>query len=163
MSAYARVAIAAAATSVALVFPGSVQAAPAPAVQGVGYAGETAQGLPVALILTNDRKKIKRFDMPWVALPAQCSSGMPYVSATTFGAGSTPALAIGAGKRFRHTFTDAFTFADATAIEEVPTVRGTIGRTRASGTFRATAVVRDAAGTELTRCDTGAIRWTALQ
>jgi hypothetical protein len=48
-------------------------------------------------------------------------------------------------------------------VEERPVVRGTVGRTRASGTFRATAVVTDATGAEINRCDTGTIRWTAVE
>jgi hypothetical protein len=99
----------------------------------------------------------------WVALPGQCSSGLPYVSATMFGGGATKAPAISSRKRFRHTFNDSLSIPGVAAIEEVPVVRGTVGRTRAFGTFRVTAIVKDAAGAEINRCDTGTIAWTTVQ
>lgn len=150
----------AAATVVAAAPAAAKRAAP---LQGVGYAGETAQDLPMSLVLTANRKAIKRLDIMWIALPGQCSTLMPYVSATTFGADNTKAIALSSGKRFRHTFVDALTLPEVGSIEEHPVVRGTVGRTRAFGTFRATAVVKDAAGAEVTRCDTGTISWTAVQ
>jgi hypothetical protein len=133
-----------------------------PAAAGLAYVGESEQGLSVSLLLTKDRRKVKRFEIDWLALPTQCTSGLPYISMTTFGAGSTPALTI-RSKRFRHTFADDFKVPGVIDLQEVPIVRGTVGLKRAFGVFRATAVVRNEAGTEINRCDTGSIPWTAKQ
>ena len=131
--------------------------------QGYGWVGETTQDLPVSFVLTKDRKKIKRLDIEWYALPDQCSSALPYGSRTTFGAGATKALPINARKSFGHTFLDALAIPGMITMEETPIINGTVGRTRAFGTFSATAVIKDGAGTEITRCDTGPIAWTAIQ
>jgi hypothetical protein len=146
----------------AVVSGAAAAAAPRPPAEGFGWAGETVQGLPFSFVLTKDRKKIKRLDVEWYALPEQCSSGLPYGSRTTFGAGETKALPI-TRKSFGHTFLDAFAIPGVITIEETPVVSGTLGRTRAFGTFSAIAVLKDGAGTEITRCDTGPIAWTAIQ
>lgn len=137
-------------------------ARPAP-VEGLAYTGVTMQDLPISFVLTKDRKKIKRLDIEWVALPAECTSRLPYVSRTTFGSGASKPLALSSRKRFAHTFSDSLTLPGVIALDERPVVRGTVGRRRAFGTFRATAVVRDAAGVEVNRCDIGTISWTAIQ
>lgn len=146
------------------VAPAAARTAPEPASgKGFAYAGETTQGLPISFVLTKDRTKIKRLDVEWLALPTQCSTGLPYMSRTTFGAGSTKALAISPRKNFRHTFADNLTLPRVLTLEEQPVVRGTVGRTRAFGTFRATVVIRDGSGAEINRCQTEAITWTAIQ
>jgi len=134
-------------------------ARPAP----VAYSGQTMQDLQISFVLTKDRRKIKRLDIEWVGLPAECSSDLPYVSRTTFRSGGSKTLALSAGKSFRHTFIDGVTLLGGIALEERPVVRGSVGRTRAFGMFRATAVLRDAAGVELNRCDIAAIAWTVVQ
>ncbi len=136
------------------------RAAPA---RGVAYAGQTSQDLPMSFVLSRDRKSIKRLDIDWFGPAAQCTSGLTYPSGTTFGGRNTRALKLSSRKKFRHTFLDALTIAGVARIEEHPVVRGTVGRTRASGTFRATAVVTDAAGAEINRCDTGTITWRAVE
>lgn len=140
----------------------SAAVAPRLPAEGLAWVGETVQGLPVSFVLTKDRKKIKRLDVEWYALPGQCSGGLPYASRTTFGAGETKALPI-TRKSFRHTFADAFALPGVIAMEETPVISGTVGRTRAFGTFSAVAVIKDGAGTEVTRCDTGPIPWKAIQ
>ena len=137
-------------------------AAPAPA-RGVAYAGSTSQDQPVSFVLSRDRKSIKRFDIDWYGPLTQCSNGVAYVSGTTFGAGKTPALKLSSRRTFRHTYLDDLSVPGIARVEERPVVRGTVGRTRASGTFRATAIVTDATGAELNRCDTGTIRWRAVE
>jgi len=131
--------------------------------QGVAYAGETSQDLPVSFVLSRDRKTIKRFDIEWYAPFAQCLNGVVYVSGSTFGARKTKALRLSSRRTFRHTYVDDLTVPGVAHVEERPVVRGTAGRTRASGTFRATAVVTDGTGAEINRCDTGTIRWRAVQ
>jgi hypothetical protein len=140
----------------------SAPAAPARA-QGVAYAGATSQDLPVSLVLSRDRRTIRRLDIDWYATIEQCTSGVAYVSGTTFGARRTKALRLGSRRTFRHTYVDALTVPGTARVEERPVVRGTVGRTRASGRFRATAVVTDATGAEINRCDTGTITWTAVE
>ena len=66
-------------------------------------------------------------------------------------------------RTFRHTYVDALTVPAVARVEETPVVRGTVGRTRASGAFRATAVVTDAAGAVINRCDTGTLTWRAVE
>lgn len=137
------------------------RAAPAP---GVAYAGQTSQDIPVSFVVSRDRKTIRRFDIEWYAPAAQCTSGITYMSGTTFGARKTKALKLSSRRRtFRHTYVDALTVPGVARVEERPVVRGTVGRSRASGTFRATAIVTDAAGLEINRCDTGTLRWTAVE
>jgi hypothetical protein len=142
-------------------------AAPAPAAParspGVAYAGETSQDSPVSFVLSRDRKTIKRLDIDWYATLTQCTNGVAYVSGNTFGAAKTKALKLSSRGTFRQTYVDALTVAGVAHVEERPVVRGTVGRTRASGTFRATVIVTDAAGAEINRCDTGTIRWRAVQ
>jgi len=159
----ARIAVLTVAAAFVLQAPASAAVITKPVDQGLAYAGETDQTLAVSLVLTKDRKKVKRLDISWLALPMQCSSGLPYFSMTTFGGGSTRALAIGATKGFRHTFNDGVSLPGDVSLEEVPTIRGTVGLKRAFGTFRSTVVLKDATGAEVNRCDTGAISWTAVQ
>ena len=140
----------------------SAPAAPARS-QGVAYAGNTSQDSPVSFVLSRDRKTIKRFDIEWYAPLTQCTNGVAYVSGNTFGARKTKALRLSSRGTFRHTYVDALTVPGVAHVEERPVVRGRIGRTRASGTFRATAVVTDGAGAEINRCDTGTIRWRAVE
>jgi hypothetical protein len=140
----------------------SAPAATAPA-RGVAYAGETSQDQPVSFVLSRDRTQIKRFDIDWYASLTRCSNGVAYVSGTTFGARKTKALKLSSRRTFRHTYVDALSVPGVAHVEERPVVRGTVGRTRASGTFRATVVTTDAAGAEINRCDTGTIRWRAVQ
>ena len=144
---------------------GAAAAAAAPRLpaEGLAWVGETVQGLPVSFVLTKDRRKIKRLDIEWYTLPGQCSSTPAYGSRTTFGARATKALPINARKSLGHTFLDAFAIPGVITMEETPIIDGTVGRTRAFGTFSAIAVVKDSAGTEITRCDTGPIAWTAIQ
>jgi hypothetical protein len=118
---------------------------------------------PVASVLARDRRTIKRFDIDWYGPLTQCSNGVAYVSGTTFGASKTKALKLSSRRTFRHTYVDALTVPGVARVEERPVVRGTVGRTRASGTFRATVVVTDGAGAEINRCDTGTIRWRAVE
>ena len=117
----------------------------------------------MSLVLAADRRTIRRLDIAWIALPAQCSSGLPYASSTRFGGGLTKAVALSSAKRFRHTFVDAVTLPEIVTLEEHPVVRGTVGHSRAYGTFRAIAIVKDAAGVEVNRCDTGTISWSTVQ
>jgi len=102
-------------------------ARPAPA-EGLAYSGQTMQDLPISFVLTKDRRKIKRLDIEWVGLPAECSSDLPYVSRTTFRSGGSKTLALSAGKSFRHTFIDGVTLLGGIALEERPVVRGSVGR-----------------------------------
>jgi hypothetical protein len=150
------------ATTLATAGAASAPAAPARA-QGVAYAGQTTQDSPVSFVLSRDRKTIKRFDIDWYAPFTQCTNGVAYVSGTTFGARKTKALRLSSRRTFRHTYVDALTVPGTARVEERPVIRGTVGRTRASGSFRATAVVTDATGAEINRCDTGTIRWTAVE
>jgi hypothetical protein len=152
--------VAAALMAGAVVVPAGAATAPA---RGVAYAGETSQDLPVSFVVSRDRKTIKRLDVEWYAPFAQCTNGVVYVSGSTFGARKTKALKLSSRRTFRHTYVDALTVPGTARVEETPVIRGTVGRTRASGTFRATAVVTDAAGAVLNRCDTGTIRWRAVE
>ena len=145
----------------ALVAPaGPAQSAPA---RGVAYAGQTSQDLPVSFVLARDRRTIRRLDIEWYAEAGQCTSGVTYMSGTTFGARKTRALRLSSRRTFRHTYVDALTVPGVARVEETPVVRGTIGRTRASGAFRVTAVVTDATGAVINRCDTGTLRWSAVE
>ena len=92
----------------------------------------------------------------WYSAPA-------YVSGTTFGARKTKALRLSSRRTFRHAYVDALTVPGVARVEEDAVVRGTVGRTRASGSFRATVVLTDAAGAVINRCDTGTITWRAVE
>ena len=145
--------------AVAAAPPGRAASAP----RGVAYAGQTSQDLPVSFVLSRDRRTIKRFDIEWYAEADQCTSGVTYVSGTTFGARKTRSLRLSSRRTFRHTYVDALTVPAVARVEETPVVRGTVGRTRASGAFRVTAVVTDAAGEVINRCDTGTLTWRAVE
>ena len=135
----------------------------ASAARGVAYAGHTSQDSPVSIILSRDRRSIRRLDIDWYAPFTQCSNGIAYVSGNTFGASKTKPLKLSSRRTFRHTFVDALTVPGVAHVEETPVVRGRVGRTRASGSFRATVVVTDATGAEINRCDTGTITWSAVE
>lgn len=155
---------AALAVAITLATAGAASTAPARApARGVAYAGQTSQDSPVSFVLSRDRRSIKRLDIDWYAPYTQCTNGVAYVSGTTFGARKTKALRLSSRRAFRATYVDALTVPGTAHVEERPVIRGTVGRTRASGTFRATAVVTDATGAELNRCATGTIRWTAVE
>ena len=133
------------------------------AARGVAYAGQTSQDLPVSFVLSRDRRTIKRLDIEWYAEADQCTSGVTYMSGTTFGARKTKSLRLSSRRTFRHTYVDALTVPAVARVEETPVVRGTVGRTRASGAFRVTAVVTDAAGAVINRCETGTLTWRAVE
>ena len=135
----------------------------ASAARGVAYAGWTSQDSPVSIILSRDRKTIRRLDIDWYAPFTQCTSAIAYVSGNTFGASKTKALKLSSRRTFRHTYVDTVTVPGVARVEETPVVRGTVGRTRASGSFRATVVVTDGGGAEINRCDTGTITWRAVE
>jgi hypothetical protein len=142
----------------------AVTAGPAAsAARGVAYAGQTSQDLPVSFVLSRDRRTIKRLDIEWYAEAVQCTSGVTYMSGTTFGARKTRSLRLSSRRTFRHTYVDSLTVPGVARVEEDAVVRGTVGRTRASGAFRVTAVVTDGAGEVINRCETGTITWRAVQ
>ena len=153
----------AAAASCCLAVAAATPGTAASAARGVAYAGQTSQDLPVSFVLSRDRRTIKRLDVEWYAEAAQCSTGVTYMSGTTFGARKTKALRLTSRRTFRHTYVDALTVPGVARVEEDAVVRGTVGRTRASGTFRVTAVVTDAAGAVINRCETGTLRWSAVE
>ena len=117
----------------------------------------------MSIILSRDRRTIRRLDIDWYAPFTHCTNGLAYVSGNTFGASRTKALKLSSRRTFRHTYVDALTFPGVARVEETPVVRGTVGRTRASGSFRATVVVTDATGAQINRCDTGTITWRAVE
>ncbi|HEV2776610.1 MAG TPA: hypothetical protein VGV90_13535 [Solirubrobacteraceae bacterium] len=145
--------------AVAAAAPGRAVSAP----QGVAYAGQTSQDLPVSFVLSRDRRTIRRLDVEWYAEADQCTSAITYMSGTTFGARKTKALRLTSRRTFRHTYVDSLTVPGVARVEEDAVVRGTVGRTRASGAFRVTAVVTDAAGAVINRCETGTITWRAVE
>jgi hypothetical protein len=131
---------------------------------GVAYVGDTSQkASSISLVLTKDRKRIKTVDVQWSASAAQCTSGLPYVSSSKFGRPIAKALALSLTGAFKATNPFAVSVPGVAELIETPTIKGKVGPDGASGTFRATVLLKDATGKEVNRCDTGRITWKADQ
>jgi hypothetical protein len=135
-------------------FPPSAQpagaAGSAPA-GGPTYGGSSSQGSPVVVRTARNRKRISRF---LTVYSAPCSDG------DTFFATSGALRAAVSGGRFTGRETGPIELGDGRADYD-ERVTGRISAARASGTWRAVIVGRDAAGNEVWRCDTGRVAWRA--
>jgi hypothetical protein len=132
--------------------------------QGVAYVGDTSQKASnISLLLTKDRKRIKTLDIQWSASASQCTSGLPYVSSAKFGRPIGTTLPLSLTGAFKATNPLDVSVPGVAELTETPTITGKVGPNGASGTFRATVLLKDATGKEVNRCDTGRITWTADQ
>ena len=116
---------------------------------GFVYGGRTALGEPLVLRLSRDRRNVDDVDLGW---HADCS-GDQWVDIpeafTDFPISSTG--------RFGETFTQRYRSSSGSGDNVFDyTLAGKVGRTSASGTFRAAVHYPDGV-----RCDTGTRRWKA--
>jgi hypothetical protein len=128
------------------------------------YAGATDQGYPdgshgtVAIEMTRGGRRIKHFEITWLAA---CDNGFTALAQGTRAVGS---LSRRGGFRGRDTY-----FSDRGNLAGTPytatisdRLRGRfVSRRRAKGSFRATAVIEDPGGRQVSSCATPPIRWSA--
>jgi hypothetical protein len=128
------------------------------------FEGTTSQTYPdgslgtVRIKMTRHGKKIKSFDITWLAA---CDSGYAALSQGTHAEGSVT----GRGKfRGRGTyFSDSGNLAGTQYTATVTDrLRGRfVSRTKAKGTFQATAVLQDAGGQQVSTCTSPTLIWRA--
>jgi hypothetical protein len=128
------------------------------------FSGSTDQAYPdgslgaVSIKMTHGGRRIKGFEIAWLAA---CDNGFTALSQGTHAAGTLS----GRGRFRGH----GSYFSDGGNLAETPytamisdRLRGRfVSRRRAEGTFRATAVLRDAAGQPVSTCATPALHWQA--
>jgi hypothetical protein len=132
--------------------------------QGVAYVGDTSQkASSISIVLTKDRMRIKTVDVQWSASASQCTSGLPYVSTSKFGRPIAKTLPLSLTGAFKSKYPFDVSVPGVAELIETPSIKGKVGPNGASGTFRATVLLKDATGKEVNRCDTGPITWTADQ
>jgi hypothetical protein len=118
------------------------------------YSGASAQSAPVVLELTRSRKSVKAF---WFGLFADCTpdgSIAPVDVITSF--------RIHNG-RFGDDFSDQGPDGTGGTIHLDFAFHGRMSRAGARGTIEVTATDRDAAGTTISNCPSGPIKWSARQ
>jgi hypothetical protein len=149
----------------------SVPGARAAATGGVAYAGTTSQGEDVFLILSRNRRQVRRMSIGWVARAARCSNRELEVGSVEVGAPFTRPIRVRRQGRFRAGFRDSIAFAPGQVaalprggtMAEDEEVKGRISTSGGKGTFRETVTYRDFAGNVVKRCDTGQLRWKVIQ
>ena len=139
-------------------------AAPAAIPQPGRFDGLTSQAYPdgsrgtVTLKMTGGGRTIQRFNITWLA---SCDSGFTTLSQGTRAEGSLDRR--GRFKGGGTYISDAGNLAGTGYTATVQNrLRGRfVGKRRAQGTFRATAVLRDLTGQPVSTCASPAIRWGA--
>ena len=133
--------------------PGLAHASAASLITGSGYfGGLTSQGWPVAIKLSRDGKRVKQ---AVAGMELKCTSGESFSLADRWR--DLPVRA----RRFRYSSTGA----DAEGgmvFQATSTINGKLNRrrTRISGAWQNTIVMRNAAGATVDTCDTGVLRYT---
>jgi hypothetical protein len=121
-----------------------------------GYGGQlSGDGYPIAL--TFNKKKTSVREMKLV-VGVNCQSGSSFAVSRTY-----TDFDLTKSGSFGDEFDD-----DASEIQADPhptfhvSFDGKLGKTKASGTFRLTAVMKDAQGNQVDTCDSGVLKWSAL-
>jgi hypothetical protein len=140
-------------------------AAPATIPKPGRFSGTTAQTYPdgslgaVEIKMTRHGRRIHSFDITWLA---ECDNGFTPLSQGTHAEGSVTAR----GKFRGHGtyISDRGNLAGTQYTAMVTDrLRGRfVSRTKAKGTFQASAVLNDAAGRPVSTCTTPTIRWRAV-
>jgi hypothetical protein len=128
------------------------------------FDGTTSQTYPdgnkgtVTIKMTRGGVRIKAFDITWLA---RCDSGFSELSQGTHAEGTVSSRGRfhGSGRYF----SDAGNLEGTgfTAMIEDRLGGRFVSKTKAKGTFQATAVLRDSAGRPVSTCSTPTIGWTA--
>jgi hypothetical protein len=136
----------------------------AKAPQAGKFTGTTSQADPsgapevVNLSVTNHGAHLKRLDIGWVAA---CDSGFTQLSQATRAQGSISGRGKFHGKG-TYTSTTGNLVGTQYSAQVTSNVRGRfISKTKAKGTFQATAVLLDANGTPVSTCTTQTVTWRA--
>ena len=138
--------------------------APAAIPQPGKFSGTTSQAFPdgspgtVDIKMTHGGRRLKSFDIVWLAT---CDSGFTTLSQGTHAVGSL-------NKRGSFQGSDTY-FSDTGNLAGTPYtamvtdhLRGRFtGRSKAQGTFQATAVLRDAGGNPVSSCSSPRLSWSA--
>jgi hypothetical protein len=128
------------------------------------FDGRTSQIYPdgsrgrVKIKMTQGGVRIKSFDITWLAT---CDSGFSELSQGTHAVGTVSSRGRfhGSGRYFSDTGNLEGT--EFTAMIDDRLSGRFVSKTKARGTFQATAVLRDAAGMPVSTCVTPTIGWTA--
>ena len=137
---------------------------------GVAYVGTTSQREDVIVVLSRNRRQVKRMSIDWVAAAARCSNGQREFGSVDIGAPFTRPIRIRRG-RFGATSSGSLPYTPGQipdlprggTLAEAEEVRGKISANGARGTFRETVTYTDFAGNVVKKCDTGRLRWKAVQ
>lgn len=123
--------------------------------QQMTYGGATNDGEPIVVRLDPRRTKVSVFHIGW---HADCSDG------GGFDLGDELVnFPLSRAGRFGDVFVQRFPREEGGEFRYSYVIRGKVGRTRASGTFKVTHTVHDASGATLVTCATPTVRWTANQ
>ena len=128
------------------------------------FSGTTSQLYPdgsagtVSIKVTHGGRRLRSFDITWLAA---CDSGFTTLSQGTHAEGTVTRGGKfgGRGSYFSDQGNLAGTQYTATVTDHIE--GRFVGKRRAKGTFKARAVLRDAAGQPVSTCTTPVIRWRA--
>jgi len=145
-------------------------AAPAAAAPVQVYGGHTAQDAPIALRVAGSGRTLTQL-LVHVRAPCDDGNGATWSGAASFAAFAPPTINLGANVfsparisrrgAFRATGMARDTYGDKLGTV-TQTIRGTIRRGVAHGTFAATIEIIDpATGAKVTSCRSGTLRWAA--
>ncbi len=168
--------IATGALLIAVSLGASAAARPAPladtaAAVGVAYVGTTSKGEEVLIVLSRNRRQVRRMVADWFVSAARCGSQEAEFGSVNFGRPFTAPIRIRRRGRFSDASSGLSTYSPGelsllpqggTSVEDEQ-VRGRINRSGGRGTFREIVTYKNPAGTVVKRCDTGQVRWKVVQ
>ena len=167
--------IAAGALLIAVSLGASAAARPAPvadtAATGVAYVGTTSQRQDVLVVLSRNRRQVKRMVANWFVSAARCGSREAEFGSVEFGRPFTAPIRIRRGGRFSDASSGLITLRPGdlsllpqggTVVEDEQ-VKGRVTRSGGRGTSREVVTYKNPAGNVVKRCDTGQVRWKVLQ
>ena len=138
--------------------PESAKAASRP---GLTYGGMTSQDENVFLRKSRNRRQLARFVVDWMAAPTRCTNGKEYFGFSLLDPSFSGRIAIRRGGRFTKRDVWRDTDSDGSVSEDL-TLAGRFRGKRAAGRFRVFVTERNPAGAVINRCDTGSVRWSAV-
>ena len=110
---------------------------------------------------SRNRRQVVRFYADWVAPAGRCTNGQEYFGYTSLEPLFSGRISIRRGGRFTKHFVWGDKASDGSFSEDI-TLAGRFRGKRAGGRFRVIVTERNPAGAVTNRCDTGQVRWSAV-
>ena len=128
---------------------------------GLTYGGTTSQDENVFLRKSRNRRQVVRFYADWIGSRAQCTNGREYFGFTLLDPDVTGRTGISRSGRFskRDVYEDR---SSDGSLREEASIAGRFRGKRARGYLRVHVTERNPAGAVINQCDTGRVRWSAV-